>query len=257
MNWEYTFDSGPARQFMIEKWWLSIVASFVYLIVVFGGRHIMADKAAFKLDGILSLWNLALSTFSVCGMLRLVPHVLHLWSTHGFDWIITSQPEVVYSTGVSSFWMMIFTFSKFPELLDTVFIVLRKKPLLFLHWYHHITVLMICWDSTAAGTSAGLLFAAMNYTVHAIMYAYYSGYLPLRALWAPVITTLQILQMILGVAITMRAGYFKFFTDRPCAMSDISWLSFFLLYGSYLYLFIDFAVRRYCMARPVKKSKDE
>lgn len=255
MDWEYTFDSAPAVQFIIEKWWLSIAASIVYVIVVFGGRRIMANKKPFQLDGLLSIWNLALSTFSVCGMLRLVPHVAHLWSTKGFDWIITSKPELVYSTGVSSFWMIIFTFSKFPELIDTVFIVLRKKPLLFLHWYHHITVLMICWDSFAAGTSAGLLFAAMNYTVHAIMYAYYSGYLPFRALWAPVITTLQILQMVLGVAITLRCGYFKFYTDRPVAMSDISWLSFFVLYGSYLYLFVDFAVRRYCLPRPTKKTK--
>lgn len=36
-----------------------------------------------------------------------------------------------------------------PELVDTLFIVLRKKPLIFLHWYHHITVLLFCWHAFA------------------------------------------------------------------------------------------------------------
>ena len=255
MDWEYTFNDSAAANFLVEKWWLSSVLCAIYVVVVFGGRAIMAKREPFDLSGPLAMWNLLLSTFSVCGMLRLVPHVLYLWHTHGFDWIITSPSELVYRTGVSSFWMLMFILSKAPELVDTLFIVLRRKPLLFLHWYHHITVLLICWDSFMAGTSAGLPFAAMNYTVHAIMYAYYSGYLPFRALWAPVITALQILQMVLGVTIALRAGYIKFYTNRPCSMSDISWLSFVLLYGSYLFLFLQFAVNRYCLKQHPKASK--
>jgi hypothetical protein len=45
-----------------------------------------------------------------------------------------------------------------PELGDTVFVVLRKKPLIFLHWYHHVTVLLYCWHSYASRSSAGLYF---------------------------------------------------------------------------------------------------
>jgi hypothetical protein len=60
-----------------------------------------------------------------------------------------------------------------PELFDTAFIVLRKKPLIFLHWYHHITVLLYCWHAYAVRASSGLYFIAMNYSVHAIMYFYY------------------------------------------------------------------------------------
>jgi hypothetical protein len=47
-----------------------------------------------------------------------------------------------------------------------VFIVLRKRDLQFLHWYHHVTVLIFCWNSFVTESAAGLWFIAMNYTVH-------------------------------------------------------------------------------------------
>jgi len=48
-----------------------------------------------------------------------------------------------------------FCFSKLPELIDTVFIVLRKQPLIFLHWYHHASVLIYCWFSYQDYSSTG------------------------------------------------------------------------------------------------------
>ena len=47
---------------------------------------------------------------------------------------------------VSGFWATMFVLSKVPELGDTIFIVLRKQPLIFLHWYHHATVLVYSWS---------------------------------------------------------------------------------------------------------------
>ena len=41
------------------------------------------------------------------------------------------------------------------ELGDTVFIVLRKTNLIFLHWYHHIATLIYCWNAYAEQTGTG------------------------------------------------------------------------------------------------------
>ena len=54
------------------------------------------------------------------------------------------QPgEYDYGSGAVILWMSFFTVSKIFELGDTFFVVVRKRPLILLHWYHHVTVLCV------------------------------------------------------------------------------------------------------------------
>jgi len=159
-------------------------------------------------------------------------------------------------------WVMLFIFSKIPELMDTVFIVLRKKPLIFLHWYHHVTVLLFCWNAYATLAGSGLYFVAMNYTVHALMYGYYC----LQALnCCPksfptiLITLMQIAQMFVGTGVCISCWYYLLSAKEGSAScsNDLSNLiAGGLMYGSYLYLFVEFAVGRYGKKSSRKSSKD-
>merc|ERR1712179_596621 len=108
-----------------------------------------------------------------------------------------------------------------PELGDTVFIVLRKQQLIFLHWYHHLTVLIYVFYCFSQFTSCGRWFMVMNYFVHSLMYSYYT----LRALRvrvprtvAMVITSLQLLQMVVGCAVNTGAFLYKR-QGRDCTVS--------------------------------------
>ena len=58
-------------------------------------------------------------------------------------------------------------------MIDTFFLVIHKKKVLFLHWYHHITVLLYTWYGYTHASPIGVHMTAMNYTVHAVMYGYY------------------------------------------------------------------------------------
>ena len=135
----------------------------------------------FGLKGPLAVWNLLLALFSFVGFLRTAPHLINFLSRNGFYASVCIPAETNYGNGAVGLWTMLFIWSKVPELFDTAFVILRRKPLLFLHWYHHATVLMYCWHSYATGSSAGLYFIAMNYGVHALMY-----FCELASVYAPV-----------------------------------------------------------------------
>ncbi|KAG5509407.1 hypothetical protein JKF63_06717 [Porcisia hertigi] len=109
--------------------------------------------------------------------------------------------------GVGGFSVAMFGYLKTPELLDTLFLILQDKPVSFLHWYHHIVTAIYVWISSYRPIPSGIFFCGMNYFVHAIMYLYY--FLVVMGLrksirpFAPVITLLQVLQMFLGMYITV------------------------------------------------------
>ena len=70
-----------------------------------------------------------------------------------------------------------FALTKPVEFIDTLFVVLRKQKMHFLHWFHHASVLVICWYSGGAirGPTVALYFATMNSFVHSIMYSFYAA----------------------------------------------------------------------------------
>ncbi|CAN0106833.1 unnamed protein product, partial [Phaeothamnion confervicola] len=177
---------------------------------------------------------------------------------YGFKYTICFKPSVWYGSGAVGWWTQAFIFSKIPELGDTVFIVLRKKPLIFLHWYHHVTVLLYCWHSYYEQTTYGLYFIAMNYSVHAVMYLYYAlAAVGIKLCKPYYITTLQISQMFVGIGVCCAGGYYisKVREARSALIAlefgetqYISIQNFWagvIMYTSYAALFLQYAIGRF------------
>lgn len=106
----------------------------------------MANRKPFKLRKALFLWNFALAAFSITGSIRFLPEIIHTLKNFGFHQSVCSI-SFVQNNRVTAFWTFLFSLSKLPELFDTMFIILRKQKLMFLHWYHHITVFIMAWYS--------------------------------------------------------------------------------------------------------------
>ncbi|XP_008931431.2 elongation of very long chain fatty acids protein 6 isoform X1 [Manacus vitellinus] len=229
---------------MGAAWKKSFLFSALYAAFIFGGRHLMNKRAKFELRKPLVLWSLSLAVFSIFGAVRTGAYMLYILMTKGLKQSVCDQS--FYIGPVSKFWAYAFVLSKAPELGDTIFIILRKQKLIFLHWYHHITVLLYSWYSYKDMVAGGGWFMTMNYGVHAVMYSYYAlraaGFRVSRK-FAMFITLSQITQMLIGCVINYLV--FSWMQQGQCHshVQNIIWSS--LMYLSYFVLFCHFFFEAY------------
>ncbi|KAK1794176.1 hypothetical protein P4O66_011071 [Electrophorus voltai] len=243
-EFEQRFDERAAFEWFQENWTTSFVFCTVYAAIVFLGQHFMRERQKLDLRGPLMFWSLSLAVFSIIGAIRTGSYLLHLLTSSGFRESVCDTK--FYSAPVSKFWAYAFTLSKAPELGDTIFIILRKQRLLFLHWYHHITVLLYTWYSYKDQVAGGSWFMTMNYAIHSLMYSYYTARaagLRLPRPCAMLVTAAQILQMAIGLTVLVLVYHWQHDAHCPSNMSNIT--CGLLMYLSYLLLFSLFFYQSY------------
>lgn len=153
-------------------------------------------------------------------------------------------------------WYTLIIMSKLWELGDTVFLILRKRPVIFLHSYHHVLTFIYSFYAFPFDKGCDRWGAGMNFIVHSVMYSYFL----LRALKVPLprimtmsVTSVQVLQFLIGSAITGRVFTIVVLNISPIPCVCPKEISIFntSMYFSYLFLFAHFF---YC-AYIVKKHK--
>lgn len=231
---EDKFNSAKAASYAVDRWHYSLYISAFYVISIFALQRYMRDRERYNLRVPLFMWSLSLALFSVVGAIVTVARVIPNFVNNGLESSICGG---VLARGRGALWVYLFCFFKFPELMDTYFIVLRKQKLIFLHWYHHVTVFIFCWYHYAAHLYSTQWFVVLNYIVHSIMYSYYairaSGRLR-PPIWVNmIITALQLIQMVCGVLINAYI-YRK--------MQDSSWLCDGRVETTYLHVYWSFAM---------------
>ena len=170
------FDGYWWTRWTSEHWEVALVAGAFYLVMIVGLKSYMAKREKFRLQNWVICWNFFLSIFSLAGCIACWPKFLV-----GSDAGLLSRgwyPSVCahatsYGYGYSGLFVCLFIYSKLAELVDTFFLLVRKSPVILLHWYHHLSVLLYCWHAYSARIGTGLWFASMNYGVHSIMYFYF------------------------------------------------------------------------------------
>merc|ERR1711963_385048 len=163
--------------------------------------------------GALVLWNITLALFSIMGALRTWPEFLHVLSEHG-----------IYHS-------------------------------LCIPRYHHITVLLYSFYSYSEYTAAARWFITMNYLVHSTMYTYYA-FKAMRfnvpKFLAMIITTLQLIQMVVGCLVNIWTYQIKE-DGLECQVSDNNIKLSLLMYCSYFVLFARFFYNAYLKPKNSKK----
>ncbi|VDM96445.1 unnamed protein product [Thelazia callipaeda] len=242
--------------FFSKHWTTSVYIAVIYVCIIHALQRYQQNRKACDLRIPLCLWNATLSVFSLVATVRFGEE---------FYYTLTTRPfvhSVCYS--ISPFqpaaaWACAFAASKVAELGDTVFLVMRKKPLIFLHWYHHAVVLIYSWNSASELTAPGRWFIMMNFSVHSIMYTYYSitalGIRPPKLL-SMCVTVLQTFQMLVGVMISIIALNEKL-KNAICQQSMDNLALGFAIYSSFAVLFTRYFFDAYVKPRKLLQKKHD
>jgi len=234
--------------------------TIAYLAVVYLGQKWMETKSA--VDGramnyTLAAWNFAFSLFSGFAAYNLLPELYNSVRTMGFVGSYCYNSNY-YTDPTTGYWGWMFVMSKAPELGDTLFLIVRKKPVIFMHWYHHALTFLYAQITYSEMQAWCRWSLALNLTVHTIMYFYFA----IRALEirtpryvAKFITTIQITQFIISCYIFTHLVYIKITASVPNCLASWNVLSLgAMMYLSYLYLFAQFFYKAYIVNRHPGRS---
>merc|ERR1711997_1066365 len=129
---------------------------------------------------------------------------------------------------------------KYYELLDTIFLALKKKDIGFLHGYHHPATLVLTWGQLVDSTGVQWIVILLNLWVHTVMYFYYAmAALKVRMPWKRCVTIFQIVQFVLDLGACYTAWAFHNWYGMCFGTNRAGIVGCFIL-TSYLYLFVDF-----------------
>jgi len=184
----------------------------LYMVAIFGLQYLMRNQKPQSLHWPMMLHNAFLLLISLAMCVGTVVEALLALSrgNHIFD--LFCDPKADFARGPIWFWTYIYYLSKFYEFLDTFFIVMKKKPVIFLHLYHHAVVVVVCWLGMQNLHTNQWFAVTLNTGIHVVMYSYYimaaNGYQPW---WKKYLTTIQMIQFCMVMTLL---GYWAYVTTN-------------------------------------------
>lgn len=225
-----------------------VTAITVYLVTIFGLQRLMRHREPLRLRTITVAHNALLCLLSAAMGAGTLVEVIRVAHAAGFGGVICDRGGVAMNGRLGA-WMYVFYLSKFYELFDTLILVLRKRPLNFLHYYHHSVVLPLFYVYMRTGMVLQWILVVANSTVHVAMYYYYAmATLGRRVWWKKYITKAQIIQFIIDLTATWPYP-FLYFSKSGCSGNMRGWLFGQAVGLSFFKLFSDFYSRSYAKAK--------
>ncbi|KAL0951189.1 hypothetical protein HGRIS_007917 [Hohenbuehelia grisea] len=229
-----------------------LTALVSYLAIIFGIQAVMKGQKPLKLTLLFQIHNVFLSAGSALLLALMLEEILPiLWQKGVFAAMCAEES---WTPRMEFYYMINYSF-KYLELLDTVFLVFKKKPLAFLHVFHHSATALLCYTQLNGKTSVSWVVIGLNLMVHVIMYYYYYATAGgARIWWKKYLTTMQIVQFVIDLFVVYFGTYqhyaATYYKDTwphiaKCAGSESAALFGCGLLSSYLLLFINFYIQTY------------
>lgn len=242
---------------------VAIAIALYYFIITFG-QLLFKKLPALKLNALFQLHNLFLTVVSGTLMVLLFEQIFPVVYEHGILYGVCA-PEQWHQKVVTIYFLNYLI--KYVEFVDTFFLVVKKKKIIFLHSYHHGATALLCYIQLNGQTSVSWVPILLNLGVHVVMYWYY--FLAARGIkvwWKQWITRFQILQFVLDLGFVYFTTY-TFYAEKYSRELGIHLPNMGTCFGtpfaagtgcailsSYLVLFILFYIKIY-KKNDAKKTK--
>ncbi|KAE8373382.1 GNS1/SUR4 family-domain-containing protein [Aspergillus bertholletiae] len=246
---EFTFAVGTTPMSTLKE--TSIFVA-VYYTIIFGGREMMRNRAPLQLRLMFLIHNFYLTAISAILLALYIEELVPTVVCKGIFYAICHRDGGWTDRLVVLYYLTYLT--KYLELLDTIFLFLKKKPLTFLHSYHHGATAVLCYTQLIGNTAVSWVPITLNLLVHVVMYWYYfQSARGIRIWWKEWVTRLQIIQFVIDLGFVYFASY-TYFTSTyfpwipnagHCAGEEFAALSGIIVISSYLVLFILFYFATY------------
>ncbi|XP_066512112.1 very long chain fatty acid elongase 1-like [Hoplias malabaricus] len=235
-----------------------ILIGYVVLVLYVGPRY-MASRKPYNLHSIMVIYNFCMVFFNA--------YIVYEFLMSGWGTTYTWRCDLIDPSSSPQALRMVraaymFYFSKYIELLDTVFFVLRKKhsQVTFLHIFHHSFMPWSWWWGITLTPEGGMgsFHAMVNATVHVIMYTYYglsaAGPRFQKFLWwKKYMTAIQLTQFIV-VSVHISQYYFM----EKCDYQVPIFIHLIWIYGMFFFvLFSNFWIQAYVKGKRLPVSNEE
>jgi elongation of very long chain fatty acids protein 4 len=225
---------------------LPLCATIGYLCMCAVGPRVMAKRQAMDPKGVMLAYNAYQTAFNVFVLGMFIHEVRALGlSAWGAKMPWSDNRSFKLLLGI---WLHYN--NKYLELLDTAFMIARKKTnqLSFLHVYHHALLIWAWWlvcHLMATNDCIDAYFgAACNSFIHIVMYSYYlMAALGVKCPWKRYITQAQMLQFVIVFA------HAVFVLRENHCPTTLPWAQMFVM-ANMLVLFGNFYLKSYSTKTP-------
>lgn len=131
--------------------------------------------------------------------------------------------------------------------------LLKRRPLTFLHVFHHAIVIVMSFFWLHYAQSLQIIALLTNTSVHVLMYSYYLlCSLGIKPPWKKLVTNCQIVQFVFSFTVSFVMLYLHFNGDGCAGIG--AWMFNAFFNASLLVLFMNFHRKQYRDARARKRE---
>lgn len=260
-EFQFLLSNGyPNPQIPFSTFWWPLSSTIGYFVMIVSVQHIMKDRKALNLRSIAAVHNILLSIFSALLLFLIVQNLIPLWS-QGLYASLCAPDGYPNFTKLQLLYYINYLF-KYYELLDTLFLVLSKKKLEFLHYYHHSATVWLTYSQIAAKSTMQWVPITLNLAVHILMYYYYfATAMGKKVWWKKYLTSFQIIQFVIDLIFVYSGSVMWFIGEYyphlwpgiTCNAQLVSVSAGSGILSSYLLLFLQFFVKTYKRTSMEKK----